>query len=124
MKIDEITVKELFYTKKDYKKKDRDLKLNEYGGEESFEVDVDGEIFRYHSWEDQDDDVSKIFHFVTPPGGEEVSFDWSPYENPTNKDVHLWIKLGMPQRQDLGLRGPIRQSDLVNYARSKGMQLK
>jgi hypothetical protein len=124
MKISEITVQELFYNKEDYQEKNRDIKpIKEYGGESKFNVDVDGDVYQYHNFLDQDDDTEKYFHFVRPPGAAEVEMDWSPWTEPSPKEIKLWIKLGMPQRQDMDSRGPINGEMLVHYARSKGIKI-
>jgi len=72
----------------------------------------------YDVWEDDDGDVRKKFHSAKK-AGQEVDMDWSPYDTPQDKDWQLWIDLGMPTREQLGLRGPMRSEDLLALAKTK-----
>jgi len=72
----------------------------------------------YDVWEDDDGDVRKKFHSAKKDG-QEVDMDWSPYDTPQDKDWQLWIDLGMPTREQLGLRGPMRSEDLLKLAQTK-----
>jgi hypothetical protein len=72
----------------------------------------------YDVWEDDDGDVRKKFHSAKKDG-QTVDMDWSPYDTPQDKDWQLWIDLGMPTREQLGLRGPMRSEDLLALAKTK-----
>jgi len=45
---------------------------------------------------DTEEDVRKIFHFVTTPSGELLPIRWSSYEHMSVDDFKLWVHLGMP----------------------------
>ena len=72
----------------------------------------------YDVWEDDDGDVRKKFHSAKKDG-QTVDMDWSPYDTPDQRDWQLWIDLGMPTREQLGLRGPMRSENLLALAKTK-----
>lgn len=86
------------------------------------EFEVDGYKF-FVEYQEDPDGFYKRFHYVVDPRGEyEHDMDWSPYDNPTEEDVRLWIELGMPSRKDLGMGSPIGRKDLEQYAQQSGAQ--
>lgn len=120
-------ISEIFWKKDDYKPKQPSYEqpVGESFGDEAFSVIVNGQEWKFTSNEEVvDRDSSKIWHYVYSPQGQKHFMDWSPYDNPSKEDVELFIRLGVPTREQLGLRGPMRHEDLVKYARQKGAQLK
>lgn len=120
MKIEDI-LGERFFTKDSYHEKPRGFKQNEaYPNSASFTVGG----WSYHSEEvDYDEDTRKTFHSITDPKGNTHTLDWSPYSVPSKEDVGLFIKLGLPSRQQAGTNGPITRNDLIKLARNRGLQV-
>jgi len=120
-------ISEIFWKKDEYKAHTPSYEkpVDEGFGGSSFSVVVNGQEWKFESnEEDYDEDTTKIWHYVYSPQGEKHFMDWSPYDDPSKEDVELFIRLGVPTREQLGLRGPMRHEDLVKYARQKGAQLK
>lgn len=86
--------------------------------EAMFTPSYDYKGFKYEPYEEQYDDVSKIWHQVTSPKGVKVDMDWSPYDYPSEKQFQQWLHAGMPDRKalkDLGIGsgiGPIDGKEL------------
>lgn len=118
MKISDI-LDERFFVKDSYQEKQRGL-ISNAADETRFKV---GDYDFYSQEVDYDEDTRKTFHTLITPDGQSISFDWSPYSVPRKEDVALWIKLGMPKREDVGSRGPIDRNDLIKLARDKGLQI-
>lgn len=51
--------------------------------------------------------------------GNVVEMDWCPYFPPTEEDLVVWINLGMPDRMNLGINGPLNHEHLLAYAASQ-----
>lgn len=67
--------------------------------------------------EDDDGDVIKYWHRLAGPGVKPDTFvDWSPYSTMTTSDLDLYVKLGMPSRDDIGSNGPLHRKDLEKLA--------
>ena len=129
MKIDDI-LDEKFFAKDSYQEKHKGLQVSEQEetfptlGEEIFSVDVYGKEWIFHSQTERyDEDTDKTRHYVFDPDGKEYFMDWSPYSNPTEKVVQMWIQLGMPNRAMLDIRRTIDQESLVKYAHKQGLRI-
>jgi hypothetical protein len=77
--------------------------------------------FKIGNWEyraevEDDDDVTKTFHYAIKPNGGEISIDFSPYSTMTKETFKLWVKAGMPTRKDLGKRGPLDNEDIIELS--------
>ena len=83
--------------------------------EKLFAITVDGKEYKYGYEIDDEEDNSKIFHYVIDPEGKEHSMDWSPYDSPSEEDIQLWIEMGMPSRRDFGLNSPLRREYLEKH---------
>ncbi len=88
----------------------------------NFKATIDGKEYRVEVDNVGDEDCDKMWHDVYLPDGKRTFVDWSPYLPFTESDLELWVQCGMPKREDLGLRGPIRTDDLVAYAKTKGVK--
>lgn len=58
-----------------------------------------------------DDDNAKIFHYITPAGGKEVSVDHDPYEDMSQKAFENQVEFHKNwgrfiERKDLNTKGP------------------
>lgn len=84
--------------------------------ETSFEFDVNGRRYIYQTEVQDDGEIYKMFHYVVDPSGKRHFLDWSPYGEPTEEDLELWVKLGMPGRVGTG---PLNRHDLKELARKK-----
>lgn len=72
--------------------------------------------------EDDDGDVIKYWHRLAGPGVKPDTFvDWSPYSTMTTSDLDLYVKLGMPSRDDIGSNGPLHRKDLEKLANERGL---
>ena len=75
--------------------------------------------FTYVPWTDvEEDECIKICHDVITPEGQRVHMDWSPYSRPTEADFQLWIALGLPTREQLGLNFNFDGRDLEAASQS------
>ena len=66
---------------------------------------------------EMDDDVTKIFHYIKLPDGQEVMADFDSYQEMTDEDIKLWLALGMPKRPG---RGPLDTTQLKQMAQASG----
>jgi hypothetical protein len=71
-----------------------------------------GEAFTYLQDEERMEDNCKLWHSLKGPDGVVHTFDFSPYEIPFPNDLFFWLALGMPDRAQCGLNGPIHQGDM------------
>jgi hypothetical protein len=69
---------------------------------------------------DEEEDNRKIWHMLKTPEGKTIDIDFTPYEYMTRDDVELYIKLGMPKRQDVG---PLDSEKLQKMAQIKGVAM-
>jgi len=58
---------------------------------------------------DIDVNFKKIYHSVVTPEGNEIVFDFNPYDYVTEEQFKLWIDLGCPSR--IGI-SPLDENDL------------
>lgn len=71
---------------------------------------------------DDDGDVVKNWFRLEGPGVKPNTFiDWNPYDTMSTEDLDLYIKLGMPSREDIGSIGPLNRKDLHRLANQKGL---
>ena len=81
--------------------------------------------FQYEPYEeveygDEGPENVKIWHYVTTPNGETITFDWSPYSVPTFDDFRLWVELGTPNRFTLrSAGGPLDANDLQEILKDR-----
>lgn len=79
-------------------------------------VAVSGFTFEGYKYEPSVEDLgdnSKVSHDLVSPDGKLVSFDYSPYNTPTEQEIRLWILLGLPKRVG---NGPLAIEDLTKLA--------
>lgn len=80
--------------------------------------------FRGYSYEgdvEEEEDNRKIFHHVRTPEGKMIYMDFSPYSSVSQADFELWIRLGLPDRESTGIRGPLHREDLFALAQQRGL---
>lgn len=73
---------------------------------------------------EEEEDNRKIFHDVKTPEGKLIHMDMSPYHVVTQDEFELWIRLGMPSRND-NPKGPragnLDRDDLFALAQQRGL---
>lgn len=115
-------ISEIFWKKDEYQPSSKGFEnVGENYGPASFSVVVNNQEYKYKEEEMEEEDVRKIWHIVSDSKGREYTMDWSPYQSPSEQEVKLWIRLGMPGRIT---SGPLTHNDLIKIARQKGIQLK
>lgn len=77
----------------------------------------------YKGWKygediEQDDDVTKKFHYAEKDG-KKVDMDWSPYSTPSEEQFKTWVDLGMPTREAVKGIGPLSPEDLEQLMKTK-----
>lgn len=89
--------------------------------------DLDEIVLRYYNHDytyeveiDEDEDVRKMWHCITVDE-KRYTMDFSPYRQPSDTAIKLWIQLGHPTRSDIGSIGPLRDEDLTKLAWDRGL---
>jgi hypothetical protein len=81
---------------------------------------VDGESYTYALHVEDDEEARRMFHYVFDAAGNSHKLDWSRYNiAPDQRDLELWVKLGMPTREDAGLSGPLDSEILAQMAQEQ-----
>ncbi len=81
---------------------------------------VDGESYTYALHVEDDQEARRMFHYVFDAAGNSHKLDWSRYNvAPDQRDLELWVKLGMPTRKDAGLSGPLDSEILAQMAQEQ-----
>jgi hypothetical protein len=83
---------------------------------------VEGKEYDFTTEQDIEPDVIKNWHFCFDvQTGETHHIDCSPYGQPDDEFLTLWILCGMPDRGVLDKCSPIYKEDLIAYADQLGL---
>ena len=89
--------------------------------DDNFTATINGKHYKVEVEDVGDEEVNKRWVTVTLPDGKRVSPDWSPYSLFGKKDLELWLKLGMPKREDVPTNGAFKSDSLIAFAKKKGV---
>ena len=96
-----------------------------------FKVEVDGKKYVYLMERDIEPENIKNFHYLAEEIGQDIKgemqyeqrhIDWTPYGQPSKKDVELFIRLGCPSRI-VNNNHNWGHSDLILEAQAQGVEV-
>ena len=84
---------------------------------ETYKFEANGRPYTYIAREEREDFDGegahnvKIYHEVYD-GQKRIPMDWTSYSIPTKEEVRTWVELGMPDRRQAGINGPLNSEIL------------